>query len=73
MAYLRIGCVFPFLNIVNEVLEQRGIKLPLAPQGTTTMENRRERGSRAQVDIFGEGMRDFLNSDLEETDISING
>ena len=62
VAYLGIGRVIPFLIIANEVLEKHGVKLPLAPQGTTTMENRRERGTQAQVDIFGEGMRDFWKS-----------
>ena len=56
--YLGIGRVRPFLNAVNEILEARGIKLPLEGQATTTMENRLEKGAQAQVDIFGEGMRD---------------
>jgi 4-carboxymuconolactone decarboxylase len=59
VAYLGIGRIFPFLKAVNEILEDRGIELPLEPQATTTMENRREAGTQAQVDIFGEGMRDF--------------
>ncbi len=62
VAYLGIGRVFPFLKITNEVLTEKGIKLPLEPQATTTMENRREAGTQAQVDIFGEGMRDFWQS-----------
>ena len=67
VAYLGIGRVFPFLKAVNEVLEERGVKLPLEGQMTTTMENRREMGTLAQVDIFGEGMRDFWQSGPEET------
>lgn len=58
-AYLGIGRVFPFLKITNDVLTTRGITLPLEGQATTTTENRREAGAQAQVDIFGEGMRDF--------------
>lgn len=57
--YLGIGRVRPFLTAVNEVLESRGVKLPLEGQATTTMANRLEKGALAQVDIFGEGMRDF--------------
>ena len=57
--YLGIGRVLPFLTVVNEVLEDRGIILPLAGQATTTMEDRLEKGAQAQVDIFGEGMTDF--------------
>lgn len=58
VAYLGIGRVRPFLVATNEVLEARGIALPLPPQSQTTMENRREAGTQAQVDCFGEGMRD---------------
>ena len=67
VAYLGIGRVFPFLKITNEVMTEKGIKLPLEPQATTTMENRREAGTQAQVDIFGEHMRDFWKSGPEES------
>ena len=67
VAYLGIGRVFPFLKAVNEILEARGVKLPLEGQATTTVENRRENGTQAQVDIFGEGMRDFWQSGSEES------
>ncbi len=66
-AYLGIGRVYPFLKITNEVLEERGVTLPLPGQATTTAENRREAGTQAQVDIFGEGMRDFWKSGPEES------
>lgn len=58
-AYLGMGRVYPFLKITNEILAERGVKLPLEPQGTTTPETRREKGTDIQVEIFGEGMRDF--------------
>ena len=67
VAYLGVGRVFPFLKAVNEVLEARGVKLPLEGQATTTMENRREQGTQTQIDIFGEGMRDFWKSGPEES------
>lgn len=67
VAYLGIGRVFPFLKMTNEVFRDLGIVLPLKPQGTTTRENRREKGTQAQVDIFGDGMRDFWKSGPEET------
>ena len=57
-AYLGIGRVFPFLKAVNEELTARGVSLPLEGQATTTMEDRLEKGAQAQVDIFGEGMKD---------------
>ena len=67
VAYLGIGRVFPFLKAVNEFLDSCGISLPLEGQSTTTTENRREAGTQAQVDIFGEGMRDFWQSGPEES------
>ena len=65
--YLGIGRVFPFLKAVNAVFDEQGIELPLERQATTTMENRRELGTQAQVDIFGEGMKDFWKSGPEES------
>ena len=67
VAYLGIGRVLPFLRVVNEVFARRGIKLPLEGQLGTTLENRLEKGSQAQVDIFGERMRDFWKSGPEES------
>ncbi len=56
--YLGIGRVKPFLDAANDVLVERGVKLPLEGQATTTMENRLEKGIQAQVDIFGDGMKE---------------
>ena len=67
VAYLGIGRVFPFLKAVNECFESLNIALPLEGQATTTRENRREAGTQAQVDIFGEHMRDFYKSGPEES------
>lgn len=67
VAYLGIGRVFPFLKGINEILEEKGIKVPLEGQSTTTMETRLESGIQAQVDIFGESMKDFYKSGPEES------
>jgi len=67
VAYLGIGRVFPFFNGVNDVLTSRGIKLPLEGQVNTTAENRLERGIQAQVDIFGDGMKEFYKSGPQES------
>ena len=56
--YLGFGRVLPFINITNEILEARGIALPLENQATTTLEDRLEKGIQAQVDIFGEHMNE---------------
>lgn len=56
--YVGFGRMLPFLNLVNQVFEKRGIALPLEGQAQTTMEDRLEKGSRTQVEIFGPGMKD---------------
>lgn len=56
--YLGIGRVLPFLDAANEILESRGIKLPLEGQATTTLDNRLEKGIEAQAAIFGEHMKE---------------
>lgn len=67
VAYLGIGRVFPFLKAANEILESRGVQLPLAGQATTTTETRLQAGIQAQVDIFGDGMKEFYKSGPEES------
>lgn len=66
-AYLGIGRVRPFFDAVNEVLTEKGIALPLEGQGTTTIEDRVEKGEQAQVDIIGDGMKGFASSGPEES------
>ena len=61
-AYLGIGRTKPFLTATNEVMKAKKIKLPLEPQGTTTLENRREMGTAKQVELFGAQMQDFWKS-----------
>jgi 4-carboxymuconolactone decarboxylase len=51
--YLGIGKVFDFIHATNEVLTERGIKLPLPGQSTTTPENRAEKGLAVQKKIIG--------------------
>lgn len=67
VAYLGIGRVFPFLKATNEILESEGVELLLDRQSTTTLETRLEAGIRAQVDIFGDGMKEFYRSGPEES------
>lgn len=56
--YLGIGRVLTFLNVTNEIFENRGIILPLEGQCTTTLENRLQKGVQAQTEIFGEHMEE---------------
>jgi 4-carboxymuconolactone decarboxylase len=65
--YLGIGRVFPFLKAINAFFESKDITLPLEAQSTTTTEDRLQKGVQAQVDIFGEGMKEFYKSGPEES------
>ena len=52
--YVGIAKVFDFILATNEILESRGIKLPLEGQSTTSPETRFEKGLELQKSIFGE-------------------
>ena len=56
--YLGYGRMLPFINVTNEVFTERGLRLPLDGQATTTMDNRLEKGAEAQAEIFGEQMKE---------------
>jgi 4-carboxymuconolactone decarboxylase len=46
--YVGMAKVFDFIHVTNEVLTERGVKLPLPGQSTTTPENRAEKGLAVQ-------------------------
>jgi len=52
--YLGMAKVFDFLHATNDVLEARGVKLPLERQSTTNPETRFEKGLEVQRRILGE-------------------
>lgn len=52
--YLGWARVYDFLHATNDLLTQRGVKLPLEPQSTTTPETRLEEGLAVQRQIVGE-------------------
>jgi len=54
--YVGVAKVFDFLHATNEVLQSKGVSLPLAGQSTTTPETRFEKGFAAQKTIFGEAI-----------------
>ena len=51
--YLGVAKVFDFIHATNDVLTERGIKLPLSGQSTTTPENRAQKGLAVQKQIIG--------------------
>lgn len=62
--YLGYGRTLNFLNITNEVFNERNIKMPLESQYTTTLEDRLEKGIEAQATIFGEGMNEAWKAEV---------
>ena len=52
--YVGIAKVFDFIHATNEILESRGIKLPLEGQSITSPETRFEKGLALQKEIFGD-------------------
>ena len=52
--YVGVLKVLDLLEPTNKIFEERGIKLPLEKQGTTTRENRFDKGLEVQKSIFGD-------------------
>jgi 4-carboxymuconolactone decarboxylase len=52
--YTGMARVFDFLHATNDVFKDRGIRLPLEGQSTTTRATRREQGLQVQKRLFGE-------------------
>jgi 4-carboxymuconolactone decarboxylase len=52
--YVGIAKAFDFIHATNEILQSRGISLPLDGQSTTTPETRFEKGLAIQKTIFGD-------------------
>ncbi len=68
--YVGIAKAFDFIHATNEILESRGIKLPLEGQSTTSPETRYEKGLEVQKLIFGE-MIDKMYEESPENQIHI--
>ncbi|MDT3442151.1 carboxymuconolactone decarboxylase family protein [Pseudofrankia sp. BMG5.37] len=58
--YVGMAKVFGFLHATNDVLTERGVRLPLPGQSTTTSESRAARGLAVQKQIIGNGAVDAL-------------
>ena len=52
--YVGIAKVYDFIHATNEILESRGVKLPVEGQSTTSPETRFDKGLEVQKEIFGE-------------------
>src|SRR5271163_3359154 len=58
--YVGMAKVFDFIHATNEVLTERGVKLPLKGQSKTTPETRREKGLGVQKQIVGNSVIEKL-------------
>jgi 4-carboxymuconolactone decarboxylase len=61
--YVGMSKVYDFIHATNEILESRGIKLPVEGQATANPETRFEKGLAVQKTIVGE-MVDKMYQDL---------
>jgi 4-carboxymuconolactone decarboxylase len=59
--YVGIAKVLDFIHATNEILQSKGIELPLEDQSTTTPENRYDKGLEVQKAIFGEMIDKMYN------------
>ncbi|HJV33535.1 carboxymuconolactone decarboxylase family protein [Geomonas sp.] len=63
--YVGIAKVFDFLLATNEILQSRGISLPLEGQSTTSPETRFDKGLALQKEIFGEMIENMYQQSPE--------
>jgi 4-carboxymuconolactone decarboxylase len=69
--YVGMAKVYDFLKATNEVLEARGIQLPLEGQSTTNAKTRFVEGLSKQKSIFGDGIEKRL-TECPEDEAHIN-
>ncbi len=69
--YCGIAIVFDFLHATNEILESRGVQLPLEGQSTTNPATRFEKGLALQKAIFG-GMIEVMHQQTPLNQAHIN-
>jgi 4-carboxymuconolactone decarboxylase len=68
--YVGISIVVDFLTVVNQLLQERGVELPLPSQATTTPENRLEKGIEVQKAIIGEEHYEKFNGPDQPADLA---
>ena len=64
--YAGMAKTYDFLLLTNRILSERGVKLPLAAQSTTTTNTRLEQGIRTQQEIFGTEHIDTMRANAPE-------
>lgn len=71
MPYCGSAKTFDFIHVTNEILNNRGIELPLEGQSTTNSDTRMEEGLRIQKEIIGAGVVDRMYESSTENQIHI--
>jgi 4-carboxymuconolactone decarboxylase len=69
--YVGMGKVFDFIQATNDVLTERGVKLPLEGQSTTTPDTRFEKGLAVQKQIVGDERIDQMYASAPEDEMHI--
>jgi 4-carboxymuconolactone decarboxylase len=69
--YVGMAKVYDFIHATNEILESRGVKLPLEGQTTTTPETRFEKGIALQKTLFGAEIIDKMYAEAPANQIHI--
>jgi 4-carboxymuconolactone decarboxylase len=69
--YVGMAKVYDFIHATNEILQGRGIKLPLEGQSTTTPETRFEKGLAFQKAMVGEARIDQMYSESPANQLHI--
>jgi 4-carboxymuconolactone decarboxylase len=69
--YVGMAKVYDFIHATNEILESRGVQLPLARQATTTPETRLEKGLALQKAMVGTERIDKMYADAPANQIHI--
>ena len=65
-AYVGLSKSYDFLDITNDLFDEKGIDVPVAGQSTTNNSNRMEKGYEIQTSYFGKEMIDQMNESAPE-------
>ena len=69
--YVGMAKIFDFIHTANEVFTERGVKLPLPGQSTTSPENRAKKGLAVEKEIVGSDVVDKLHSSAPADELHI--
>ncbi len=62
--YVGLSKCYSFIDITNNIFDERGIDLPLPGQTTTTQKNRKDEGYNIQADHYG---KEWIDQRIDDT------